>query len=192
MFLISYKLEYQSNGFVVLWESVCAVFHTSPALLSFRQNYFISVRLSRLHTLYHGCASYLRLKISGLSLHFMQNLHFFVGTKSSLHFASKTFLETELEALNDKEIFPSFTTIILATFTRFIFTLTAWDTIGTQQLKTDRWTQLVLWPQTARDTTDTQPFSENWPLDATSTLTPNSPGYNWYTAFFWKLTAGRN
>jgi hypothetical protein len=34
-----YKWEYSSPGFVVLCESVCAVFHTSPPLLSFWQNY---------------------------------------------------------------------------------------------------------------------------------------------------------
>jgi len=37
---------------------VCAVFHTSPSLLSFWQNYVISVGLNRLHCLHHGWASH--------------------------------------------------------------------------------------------------------------------------------------
>jgi hypothetical protein len=66
---------------------------------------------------------------------------FFVSTTPSFHFVCKHFLETERgEALNDKEIY----------------------------LKSDRGTQLVLWPQTTRDATDTQPLSEKWPRDETS------------------------
>jgi len=39
-------------------ESVCAVFHTSPSLLSSSQNYLLSVSLSRLHCLHHACTSH--------------------------------------------------------------------------------------------------------------------------------------
>jgi len=35
-------------------------------------------------------------------------------------------------------------------------------------------------------------LSEKWPRDATSTLTLNSPGRNWYTAVIWKVTTGRS
>jgi len=66
-----------STGFVVPCVSVRAVFHTSPPLLFFGQNCLISVSLSRLRCLHHRCASHPPPpKISGLSLHFMQNLYF--------------------------------------------------------------------------------------------------------------------
>jgi hypothetical protein len=33
---------------------------------------------------------------------------------------------------------------------------------------------------------------ENWPQDATRTLTLSSPGRSLYTSVIWKVTAGRN
>jgi hypothetical protein len=56
------------------------------------------------------------------------------------------FLETVLEALNDKNIY----------------------------LKSDSGTPLVLWPKTAWDATDTLPLFEKWPQDATSKPRPFS------------------
>jgi hypothetical protein len=54
-------------------------------------------------------------------------------------------LETELESLNDKAIYPVLLLITLSVFTGSIFTPAAWDTIGTQSLylKTDSGKQLV-------------------------------------------------
>ena len=153
--------EYPNTGCVVLCVSVCAVFHTSPPLLSFWQDYLISVGLSTLHCLHHVCASHSPRK--SLDSHYTScSIYFFVSTTPSFHFVSKTILETELgEALNDKEIY----------------------------LKSDRGMQLILWTSRAWYTTVTP---EKWPRDATSTLTLNSPGRNWYKTFFLKVTAGGN
>jgi hypothetical protein len=136
---VLYVFISKSTGFVVLCVSVGAVFHASPPLLSFWQNYLISVGLSRLHFLHHGYASHSSPPPPSENPWTLIALYvaftFFVSTTPSFHFVSKTFLETELgEALNDK-----------------IY------------LKSDRGAQLVLWPWTARDATDTQPLSEKWP-----------------------------
>jgi hypothetical protein len=76
---------------------------------------------------------------------FIALLAFFVSTTPSFHFVCKNFLETELGAHNDKDIFPVFTTDHLATSTGSIFTPAAWDTPGTQllQLKIERGAQLI-------------------------------------------------
>jgi hypothetical protein len=58
---------------------------------------------------------------------------FFVSTTPSFHTVSKNFLETELETLNEKELFPFSLLITLATFTGSIFTPAAWDTTVTAE-----------------------------------------------------------
>jgi len=67
----------------------------------------------------------------------------FVSTTLSFHIVSKNCLETELEALNDKQFFPFSLCISLATITGSNYTPSAWDTTGTQllQLKTEGGTQ---------------------------------------------------
>jgi hypothetical protein len=57
---------------------------------------------------------------------------FFVSITPTFNTVHKNFLEMELEALNDKEIFPLFLLITLATFVGSIVTPTAWCTTGTQ------------------------------------------------------------
>ena len=112
------KSEYPTTGCVVLCVSVCAVFHTCPPMLSFWQNYLISVGLSRLPCLCHGCISPPPENLWTLVALYVV-FKFCVSTTPSLHFVSKIFLETELgEALNDQEIY----------------------------LKNARRTTLVLWP----------------------------------------------
>jgi hypothetical protein len=70
---------------------------------------------------------------------------FFISTAPSFHILSNNFLETELEALNDKEIVPLLLRITVSTLTGSIFTPAAWDATGTQMLylKTDRGMQLI-------------------------------------------------
>jgi hypothetical protein len=60
--------KYPIPAFVVLGVSVCAVFHTSPPLLSSWQNYLISVGLSRLYCRHYGCASHSPWKSSFIAL----------------------------------------------------------------------------------------------------------------------------
>jgi hypothetical protein len=57
---------------------------------------------------------------------------FFVSTTPSYHTVCKNFLETEVEALKDKEIFPFFTTYHYNKF-RWLFSPAVWDTPGTQR-----------------------------------------------------------
>ena len=112
-----YMWECPSPGFV-LCESVSAFFHTSPPLLSFWQNYLKSVGLSRIRHLHHGCASHSPAENLCTLIALYVAFTFCVSTTPSFHFVSKNVLGTELgEDLND-----------------------------TIYLKSDRGTQLVLWP----------------------------------------------
>jgi hypothetical protein len=87
-----YKWAYPSAGFVVLCVSDCAVFHTSRPLLSFWQNYLISVGLSRLHCLHHGCASHPTPTPGNLwTLTAIYVPFTFIVSTPSLHFVSKFF-----------------------------------------------------------------------------------------------------
>jgi hypothetical protein len=62
---------------------------------------------------------------------------FSVSTTPSFHFVSKNFLETELEALNDKQIFPFFTTYHFINFHWFHLHSSSvghnWYTTGTAE-----------------------------------------------------------
>ena len=58
MFLMSLYVR-ESNCWLRSSLCISAVFHTSPSLLSFWLSYLISVGLSRLSCLHHGCASHL-------------------------------------------------------------------------------------------------------------------------------------
>jgi hypothetical protein len=179
--------EYPSPGLVVNCESVCAVFHKSPPLPSFWQNCYISVGLSTLHWL---CITF-PPKISRLSLHFTQHLHFLLVQRHRSMLSARIFWKRKLKPLMTMRYFPFSLRITAATFTGSIFIPAAWDTTGTQllQLKTDCGTQLILWSSTAWYTTV---IPLKWPQDATGTLTLSSPGYNWRTAVIWKVTEGRN
>jgi hypothetical protein len=65
--------------------------------------------LSRLHCLHHDCASHPPLENLSTFIALYVAFTFFGSTTPSFRFVSKNFLETELEALNDKNIFPFFT-----------------------------------------------------------------------------------
>ena len=73
---------------------------------------------------------------------------FFDSTTSSFHIVSKNFLETELEALSEKEIITLFPTYYFSNFRWFHLHSSSvghnWYSTQLLQLKTDRGTHLVL------------------------------------------------
>jgi hypothetical protein len=142
-----YTWKYPSHGFVVLCESGCVVFHTNPQLLSFWQNYLIFTGLSGLHCLHHDCASQHHCSV----------------------LSARVFWKRNLRPLMTRISFPFSLHITLWTFTGSIFTPTAWHTTV---VRSDRRTQLTLRPSYACYTTV---IPENWPRDATNTLTLISP-----------------
>ena len=72
----------------------------------------MSVGLNRLRWL---CITF-PPKISRLLFHFMYHLHFLLVQRHRSILSARFFLETEIEALNDKEIFPLFTTYHYSNF----------------------------------------------------------------------------
>jgi len=159
--LCFYKWEYPSTGFVVLCVSVCAFFHTSRPLLSFWQNYLISVVLSRLHC---QVVHHIPSKISRLSLHFLKHLYFLLVQQLRSILLARIFWKPELEALNDKEIFPFFTTYHFSSF--------HWFHLHSNSVGHNWYTTVA---------------AENLPRDANNTRTLGSLVPNCYT---WKLTVG--
>ena len=89
---------------------------------------------------------------------------FFISTTPWFHFVGKNFLETELEAINDKKIFAF---LALYHFMNF-----HWLHLHSSSVAHNR--------------------CAIWPRDATSTLTLSSPGRSSYTAVIGKVTAWRN